>query len=283
MRQVVFHDGTMDAAVEQVRLDGPCSMAKHHLHGTYEVYYLLSGSLSYFIENQTYHLEQGGLVFINEGRVHRTTYDPATSHERILIELDTHFMEKMGRLFPALPFSALLSRHGLVFQLTPEEQPRMESLLSEIIEEMRKKKTGFAERINLLLMELVLVLLRKSTESGRPSPPIRSLRHQRVYEILNYMIENYPSVNSLRDLCDHFYLNKYYLCHAFKEVTGLTVKEYLNAIRIKNAKEFLIATKDPITKIAQSVGYESVTHFDRVFKEYIGVSPLQYRRLHAKP
>lgn len=282
MQQVIFSDATMDASIEQIRFAGPRSMPKHHLHGTYEIYYLLDGSLSYFIENKTYHLEKGGLAFINEGRIHRTTYDPAAGHERILVEVDTHFVEKMERLFPSLPFSPLLSGHGFVFQLAAEEQERAERLFFGIMREMRARETGFAESVKVLLMELVLMLLRKSAESELSCPPIRNVRHQKVYEITNYIMENYPTLNSLQDLCDHFYLNRYYLCHIFKEVTGLTVKEYINAIRIKNARELLIGGEDTITKIAQAVGYESVTHFDRVFKEYMSVSPLRYRKLHAE-
>jgi len=282
MQQIIFNGATADATVEQIKREGPCAMVKHHLHGAYEIYYLLSGDLSYFIEKETYHLEKGGLVFINEGRIHRTTYNPAIRHERILIELDTHFMEKMEQLFPSLSFTSLLSGHGFVFQLPAEEQERVEGLLFGIIRELRDKKTGFAESAQVSLMELTLFMLRKSAENEPSAPPIRNAQYQKVYEITNYIMENYQTLNSLQNLCDHFYLNKYYLCHIFKQVTGLTVKEYINAIRIKNAKELLASREDTITTISQAVGYDSVTHFDRVFKEYTGISPLQYRKLHIQ-
>jgi len=257
-------------------------MPTHHFHSTYEIYYLLEGDLSYFIEKETYHLLKGGLVFINENRIHRTTYNPDVLHERILVELETHFVEKMGQLFPSLSFASLLSGHGFVFQLSQDEQKRIEDLLMGIIREQQNKVIGYAESTKILLMELMMFLLQKSVEKEPPLPPISDTRYQKIYEITNYIMCNYQQINSLQDLCDHFYLNKYYLCHVFKQVTGLTVKEYINAIRIKNAKELLTKRKGTITNISQSVGYESVTHFDRVFKEYIGMSPLQYRKLHIK-
>lgn len=61
-------------------------------------------------------------------------------------------------------------------------------------------------------------------------------------------------------------------------MTGLTFTEYLNYIRVKEAKELLCKSAESITQISEKVGYESITHFGRVFKKLTGVSPLKYRK-----
>ncbi|MEG0502950.1 MAG: helix-turn-helix transcriptional regulator [Cellulosilyticaceae bacterium] len=75
-----------------------------------------------------------------------------------------------------------------------------------------------------------------------------------------------------------FYISPYYLSRTFKEGTGFNMINYLNYIRVKNAKVLLDGTSRAITDISQEVGFESTTHFDRVFKEIEGISPLKYRK-----
>ena len=281
MHQVLFSGATADVSVEQIRCSGSGTMRKHHLHGTCEIYYLMEGEVSYFIEDETYLLKKGGIAYINEDRIHRTAYVPSGAHERVLIELDARFPEKVRRLFPALPFGTFLFGDCAVFQLNPEEQKQMESLLTGLILELSSKKPGCQDGVRILLTALLLGILRKSAESGGSCFPIRNSKNGKVYQVIDYLTENYASPGSLKDLSKRFYLDKYYLCHLFKRATGLTIREYLNAVRLKKAKALLSDGKNrSITEISRDIGYESVTHFDRVFREYIGQSPLKYRKIH---
>lgn len=71
---------------------------------------------------------------------------------------------------------------------------------------------------------------------------------------------------------------KSYICRIFKEVTGYTISEYTNIHRIRKAKRYLEETDMSISQIANALGYESLTYFERTFKTYMTLSPLKYRK-----
>ena len=64
----------------------------------------------------------------------------------------------------------------------------------------------------------------------------------------------------------------------FKKYTGKTVVEYLKSIKMNKACELLKNTDTPIIEISSILGYASLSHFNRVFKEYLGITPAAYRR-----
>jgi YesN/AraC family two-component response regulator len=73
-------------------------------------------------------------------------------------------------------------------------------------------------------------------------------------------------------------VSPYYLSRFFKEATGFTFVEYLNSVRIKEAKRLLERSSMKVKLISRKVGFGSVTHFGRVFKLVTGHTPLYYRK-----
>lgn len=65
----------------------------------------------------------------------------------------------------------------------------------------------------------------------------------------------------------------------FKNNMGSTFKEYLQRFRIEKAKRLLFSTNMKITTIAQDVGYSDIKFFSKIFKDYEGMTPTEYRRL----
>lgn len=64
----------------------------------------------------------------------------------------------------------------------------------------------------------------------------------------------------------------------FKDYQQMTFKQYLNGLRIEEAKKLLISTDRKITEIAFVLGYNNQSHFNRIFKELTGLSPGEYRK-----
>jgi AraC-like DNA-binding protein len=84
---------------------------------------------------------------------------------------------------------------------------------------------------------------------------------------------------TLDDISKEFFISKSYFSKAFKSVTGFTFTEHLNNIRVREARLLLRGTNSNVSEIAFKVGFESITHFGRVFKSIAGYSPLKYRNL----
>jgi AraC-like DNA-binding protein/ligand-binding sensor protein len=70
----------------------------------------------------------------------------------------------------------------------------------------------------------------------------------------------------------------FYFCKLFKRATGLTFTDYLARIRIEKAKTLLLDRNRRVSEVAYDVGFQSLTHFNRVFKKIVGQSPTSYRR-----
>lgn len=69
----------------------------------------------------------------------------------------------------------------------------------------------------------------------------------------------------------------FYFCKIFKKATGLNFTNYLSRIRIEKAKNLLLNPHLRISEIAYEIGFQSLTHFNRVFKKILGQSPTEYR------
>ena len=70
----------------------------------------------------------------------------------------------------------------------------------------------------------------------------------------------------------------FYFCKRFKKATGLNFTEYLSRIRIERSRNLLLNPHLRVSEIAFEVGFQSLTHFNRVFKNTIGQSPTRYRQ-----
>jgi AraC-like DNA-binding protein len=63
----------------------------------------------------------------------------------------------------------------------------------------------------------------------------------------------------------------------FKKATGLNFTDYVSRIRVEKAKNLLLNRNLRVSEIAYEVGFQSLTHFNRVFKKVMGQSPTEYR------
>lgn len=69
----------------------------------------------------------------------------------------------------------------------------------------------------------------------------------------------------------------FYFCKMFKKTTGLHFTDYLSRVRVEKAKNLLINPNLRVSEIAYEVGFQSLTHFNRVFRKMVGESPSDYR------
>lgn len=82
---------------------------------------------------------------------------------------------------------------------------------------------------------------------------------------------------SLDDVARRVNMSTFYFCKMFKKATGVTFTEYLSLVRVSKAKNLLLNPNLRISEIAFEVGFQSLTHFNRVFRKFVGQSPTQYR------
>ena len=82
---------------------------------------------------------------------------------------------------------------------------------------------------------------------------------------------------SLADVAHAVNTSTFYFCKMFKKATGLNFTDYLSRVRIEKAKNLLLNPNLRISEIAYEVGFQSLTHFNRMFRKLVGQSPSEYR------
>ncbi|MEO7099641.1 MAG: helix-turn-helix domain-containing protein [Luteolibacter sp.] len=108
--------------------------------------------------------------------------------------------------------------------------------------------------------------------------------HQDTPEALNiskareFIRQHLSEPLDLKTVADQAHLSSCYFCKKFKETTGLTLTGYISRTRVEAAKNLLIQPSTRISEVAYEVGFQSLTHFNRVFREITGQSPTQYRK-----
>ncbi len=94
----------------------------------------------------------------------------------------------------------------------------------------------------------------------------------------SFIKENQTEDLSLSQVAKAVNTSTFYFCKMFKKATGLNFTEYLSRVRVEKAKNLLMNPNLRISEIAYEVGFQSLTHFNRVFKKVVGRSPTEYRQ-----
>jgi YesN/AraC family two-component response regulator len=81
----------------------------------------------------------------------------------------------------------------------------------------------------------------------------------------------------LDDVAKAMHVSTFYFCKMFKKTTGLTFTDYLGRLRVEKAKSLLLNPHLRVSEIAYAVGFQSLTHFNRIFHKLTGESPTRFR------
>nr|WP_199079200.1 AraC family transcriptional regulator [Pedobacter sp. ASV19] len=99
----------------------------------------------------------------------------------------------------------------------------------------------------------------------------------RITLIFNYIKENFKNELTLADVAEYANLTPQAFCRYFKKHCGITFVHYLNRIRVKEVCNQLNENYlDSVSFIAYNCGFNSITNFNRVFKQITGCNPKEY-------
>ena len=129
------------------------------------------------------------------------------------------------------------------------------------------------ERLQALL-RIVNILIRSFWEDGL----ILRNRSMRSVKIEQYIGEHLREPLSVDAICARFSMSKFALYSLFREEFGTTVNEFILRRRIALARQLLETREGNITQVAEACGFGDYNYFIRVFRERLGVTPLQYRK-----
>ena len=101
-----------------------------------------------------------------------------------------------------------------------------------------------------------------------------------VKVIKQYVEQNYAEQITLEDVSRHVFLSPSYCGTLFKKETGELFSKHLTRVRMEKAKEMLKGYNYSVKEIADIVGFKDFRYFSKLFKNYVGVKPTDYRKLY---
>jgi AraC-like DNA-binding protein len=248
----------------------------YHHHAAYEMYFLLSGERTFFITGTNYHIKQGDLVLIDRHDLHKPMDYEHVKRIGFLLSFQEDFLEPMLDEEKRIKLLSIFKKK--VIRFTTVEQSKLEQLFNKIVRESSTKDAQSEIYVRLLLCELLILLGRKCDQAEDADMLRSEPKDRKIEEITAYIYSQYMKRLSLDQIANLFYISKYHLSRMFKEVTGYTIVEYIRSTRVQEAQKLLESSDLNMSHISERTGFDSTTHFCRVFKECTGVSPLQYRK-----
>ena len=135
----------------------------------------------------------------------------------------------------------------------------------------RKQYRGMVRLLEIFGRHLSILSNQIAVESASAEPTaVAKARH--------FIAQNQDNALCLATVAKAVNTSTFYFCKLFKRATGLTFTDYLSRVRIEKAKTLLGDPNRRVSEIAYDVGFQSLTHFNRVFHKITGQSPTNYRR-----
>ena len=142
-----------------------------------------------------------------------------------------------------------------------------------------EKQPDFYTLQSIAMLLSILISLYRLYPNAFPMEDSSSLSAA-VLNAQIYVSRHFNRKLTLQEIADQCFLNRHTLSLAFKEIVGITFKEYLLLFRITEAKKLLLTTDLSIAQIGESVGYINVNNFLKIFRQKERITPLQYRKQH---
>jgi AraC-like DNA-binding protein len=284
----VYQEDTYDFRMEHDKIDGASIliMDQNHYHRSYEVYYQLYGEKYYFIKDKTYKIETGDIVLINSYELHRTSLVNNNPTERILVRINDTFINNVTDPYPSIDLFSIFKGTIPILRLSNDKSIEIRNHLFKMLQQYTNYKIDNSPMCTLYLKTLtieLLILLHNFYYSNLYNNfEHPSNIHKKISEAVYYINNNYMTTISLNTLSSMFHVSKFHFARLFKSVTGLTLVDYLNIIRLKESLNILIGTDYSISRVSSEVGYSDSSYYCRVFKKYYNCSPANYRKQYIK-
>jgi AraC-like DNA-binding protein len=238
-----------------------------HVHDAFSIGFIEQGRTTFDLEGTAHIATTGRIVFIGPHLAHACNPDPDSNMAYTMFYIDPAWLLAVAReLFgpdarpPRFPDPVV-------------DDPRL-------VERLRGLQQAIADEADRLERESLLIqgLAEAITRHGEPGPAqeVRSGGRDAVKAVRAYLTDHLTEKVSLDELAEAAGLSRYHLLRVFQAATGLPPHAYQNQLRVDLGKR-LLAQGMPVSQAALETGFTDQSHFTRVFRQYTGATPGQYR------
>ncbi len=251
--------------IERSVRENEWSMQDLHSHPHYEIYFLKSGTRSFFFSNALFSIQSPGIVVIPPHTLHKTEGGP---FERYNINVSESYLDEFQT-------DVLKAKALHVIHPTTREMDKLLGILDELSEVKKKKHEDCITRA---LFSYGIFTLNKITDVKRPKVNSKNDIPPLVLKIIDYLDAHYADKQTLDDIAERFFVSKATLMYTFKKYMDCSLIDFLISLRISKATELLINSKKSVEEISELCGFSSANYFGLMFKRKEMLSPTQYRK-----
>ncbi len=231
--------------------------------GEYEIHYIVSGELSWWVEDRTYDLRSGMILIIAPGETHGSTTGVLEPCEHYWMRLTfpdeaggPSDIAQLGEAFAALEHRA--------FAVSPAVREGFAQMLAE-----HHQRGDYARVACRAALHGLLIAILRDYQALKPvvSAPIGI---DRSIKAIHQSLEEPPSIQHLARVAG---LSESAFRKQFREVVGCAPHDYITRRRVQAAQALLASGGKSITEVAMALGFSSSQYFATVFKRVTGQSP----------
>lgn len=253
-----------------------------HSHSYLQIWYVKSGNCIHWLNDIEYNLQAGDIFVLPPDVPHKVVANETKNIELIGCEFMEEFLlgeDKTGMYYEYIkPFMVDKDAVKPYFSLKGTAVKEVEKIFERMVDEYENKKPFFELGMRAEFLKLLAIIIREYNRVPDNSENINYNKHRKSISIaLDYMKDHYKEKIYLDDICKIMLVSPTYFSCIFKQITGKTFVEQLNAIRIQKAKELMMDHNKTMGRIAMEVGFSDLAYFNRVFKKEVGVSPGKFR------
>lgn len=246
-----------------------------HWHSTIEIIYVLEGSLHVDINSTSSKILENNIEIINLDEAHRLYSDK--ENKILLFHIDPYFFEKYYTDIENMFFYTDTSNEN---SQNTEIYDELKTFLSIIVCEVVQKSLDYDEEIEKNLINILFHLINNFHYLTYDNEEIKENENllERYHRIAKYIFNNYNNNITLKDIANKEFLSTHYLSHEIKYATGLSFTDLVNLTRVEESIKLLLDTDKTISDICEEVGFSHTRYYNKHFKNYYGLTPLQYRK-----
>ncbi|MRG45253.1 helix-turn-helix domain-containing protein [Chitinophaga sp. SYP-B3965] len=252
-----------------------------HAHPELELVLILEGYGKRIIGDKVEPFESGDMVFIGSNVPHIWLSDPAFYKEdpslksRVIV---TYFNPSIFQQM----FDSVKEFEGIREMIAQASKGikifgETRRIIAEKLEHLAAVK-GF-EKIEALLriMHLISISSEKVFIADTEVNEFENQHSDKLMDVITFIKCNLHEQISLKQVAGIACLTEQSFCRYFKKRTKMSFSQYLLELRMNHARKVLIESDKPISEVASMCGYNSSSHFCKVFRDYTGQSPYQYK------
>ncbi|MEY2801543.1 MAG: hypothetical protein RL513_1128 [Pseudomonadota bacterium] len=259
----------------------------------FTVHVVTSGSRRQFVGDRLLPGDQGSLFFIPPGVPHRSQLLEESTSLVIGFQLDflypqfprsaVHTWASPASLEAAPELMLFAAQAHMEFEFQGDLQQRLLDQAMQLCAYATTQGLGVAAmaraRLSLFLLDVLKACETPVVESlAQGASP--SGKNERVDELLEFLRSRVHQRVTTEEAAQFMNLSPSCLAARVRRVTGKTLGELQNEMRIGQSKELLVLTDARISEIAHRCGFDDIGYFSRRFKQAIGQTPGEYRRQH---